>query len=134
MLTTDPTWKPQVNRTAPHGRPLSEHPAVQATLRGLSVVAGAAASALAFVIVGAYAALQNCEGDETQGLCAGHAGLVPVLEWPIFVIAALAPLAGGIASCATRRPRWLGLGVALAFVMFGLMSIVSTGQTSYDWN
>ena len=57
-----------------------------------------------------------------------------MLEWPIFVISVLAPFAGGIAAFVTRRPRWLALGVAIAVVMFVLMSVVSTGQTAFDWN
>jgi hypothetical protein len=134
MVTTERTWKPQINRTAPHEGALSQHPAVKGTLRALNLVGGTIAAFLAFVIVGLYGALQYCEGDEVEGLCAGHAGLVPVLEWPIFVIAVVAPFAGGIAAFVTRRPRWLAVGVALAVVMFALMSIVSTGQTSYDWN
>ena len=132
MITTEPAWKPQINRTAPYEGTLWQRPVVQATLRALIVVGGAVMSFVAFVIVGLYAALQGCDGGETHGLCVNHAGLVPVLEWPIFVIAALAPLAGGIAGCATRRPRWLIAGLAVAVAMFALMSLVSTGQTHYD--
>ena len=132
MITAEPTWKPQINRTAPYAGTLWQRPVVQATLRALNVVGGAIMSCVAFVIVGLYAALQGCDGGETHGLCVDHAGLVPVLEWPIFVIAALAPLAGGIAACVMRRPRWLAVGVAVAVAMFALMSIVSTGQTQYE--
>ena len=85
---------------------------------------------VAFVIVGLYGAAQHCAGEETKGLCAGHADLVPVLEWPIFVLSVLAPFAGGIAAFVTRRPRWLLVGVTGAVVMFALMGLVSMGQTS----
>ena len=130
MVTTEPTWKLQMDRTAPPEGPLAQRPAVKATLRALNLVGGLVFSALAFVVVGLIAALGACLGDETSGLCAGNAGLVPVLEWPIFVVAALAPLAGGVAAFVTRRPRWLALGVGLAAVMFFLMLVVSTGQSS----
>ena len=129
MITTEPTWKLQTDRT-PHEGPLTERPAVKATLRALNLVGGLVVSALAFVVVALTAALADCLGDETTGLCAGNAGLVPVLEWPIFVVAILAPLAGGIAAFVTRRPRWLALGVSLAVVMFALMLAVSQGQSS----
>ncbi len=134
MVTTEPLWDPPMDRAAPPAGRLTRHPAVTATLRGLSVLAGVAVSALAFVVVGVYAVWLNCEGSETRGLCAGHAGLVPVLEWPSFVIAVLAPLAGGIAGCVRTQPRWLALGVVIAVAMLGLMSLVAIGQTSYDWN
>lgn len=134
MVTFEPRSKPQLHRSAPYEGAFTQRPAVQATLRALNLVAGTVAGSIAFLIVGLYAGLQNCDGGETHGLCAGHAGLVPVLEWPIVLLAAAAPFAGGIASFVTRRPGWLGLGIAVAFVMFGLMSIVSTGQTSLNWN
>jgi hypothetical protein len=132
MVTTEPAWKPQINRTAPHEGTLWQRPAVRATVRALNVVGGAILSFFAFVLVGLYAALQGCQGEETTGLCVNHAGLVPVLEWPIFVIAAIAPLAGGIAACVTRRPRWLAVGAAVAVVMAALMGLVATGQTQYE--
>lgn len=132
MTTDEPTWKPQYNRTPPHEGAFSQRPFVAGTLRALNVVGGFVMASIAFVIVGLYAALQRCDGPETHGLCVDHAGLVPVLEWPIFVIAVLAPLAGGIAACVTRRPRWLVVGTAVAVVMFALMSVVSTGQTQYE--
>jgi hypothetical protein len=134
MTPGEPAWKPQVNRTLPYEGAFSQRPAVKATLRALNIVGGTFAAFAAFVVVGLYAGLQNCEGEETHGLCVDHAGLVPILEWPIFVLSVLAPFAGGIASFVTRRPRWLGLGVAVAFVMFGLMGVVSEGQTAFDWN
>ena len=129
MVTTEPTWKLQTHRTAPHNGPLAQRPAVKATLRALNLVGGFVFSACAFVVVGMMAALAACLGGETSGLCAGNAGLVPVLEWPIFVVAVIAPLAGGIAAFATRRPRWLAVGVGLAAVMFYAMLVVSHGQT-----
>lgn len=129
MLAADSARKPPINRPAPYEGTLLQHPVAKAVLRALNVVAGAIVSFVAFVVVGLYAVAQGCEGDETHGLCADHAGLVPVLEWPIFVIAVLAPLAGGIAGCVTRRPRWLAAGVGVAIAMFGLISLVSLGQT-----
>jgi len=134
MVTTEPAWKPQINRTPRYEGALSQHPAVRATLRGLSALAGVVVSALAFLVVGLYATLMSCEGEETRGLCPDYAGLVPVLEWPIFVIAVCAPLAGGIVACVREQPRWLALGVVVAFVMLGLIALVSTGQSSFDWN
>ena len=129
MVTAEPTRKLQMDRTTRHGGPLAQRPAVKTALRALSLVGGLVFSALAFVVVGLIAALAACLGGETSGLCAGNAGLVPVLEWPIFVVAVLAPLAGGIAAFATRRPRWLALGAGVAVVMFCLMLAVSAGQT-----
>jgi hypothetical protein len=108
-----------------------QRPAVKGTLRALNLVGGLAVAAAAFVCVGFIAAVMGCMGEETQGLCAGSAWLVPVLEWPIFVVSVLAPLAGGIAAFVTRRPRWLVLGVALAALMFLLEIAISTGQSSY---
>jgi len=75
-----------------------------------------------------------CEGEEDRGLCAGYAGLVPVLEWPIFVISVVAPFAGGIAAFVTRRPRWLAVGVGVAVLMLVLMAVVSEGQTGYSFS
>jgi hypothetical protein len=132
MSAAAPAWKPQINRSEPPREGgFWQRPGVKATLRALSLVAGIATAACAFVVVGFYAAVLGCAGEETRGLCVHHAGLVPVLEWPIFVLAVAAPLAGGIASFMTRRPGWLGLGIAVAGVMFGLMIAVSTGQSSY---
>ena len=48
-----------------------------------------------------------------------------------FAAFVLTPFVGGIAAFVTRRPRWLVVGVAGAVVMFALMSLVSTGQSSY---
>jgi hypothetical protein len=134
MAISEPARTKHVNRTAGHEGAPTEHPVVRAALRALNLVAGTIVALVALVAVGAYASLQNCEGGETQGLCVAHAGLVPVLEWPIFVVAVLAPFLGGIAAFARRQPRWLAVGTAVAIAMFGLMSIVSTGQTPYDWN
>lgn len=134
MVTSEPAWKPQIDRSAPHEGELSQRPFVTATLRVLNLVAGTIAAFLAFVIVGLYGALQTCVGEETRGLCVDHAGLVPVLEWPIVALAAIAPFAGGVAAFVLRQPRWLGVGIAVAVVMFALMSLVSTGQTSYEFN
>jgi hypothetical protein len=134
MVAPEPAWKPQINRTAPYEGPLTHHPAVRATARALNLVGGTIVAFFAFAIVGLYAALQSCEGGETQGLCVQHAGLVPVLEWPIFVLAVLAPFAGGIAAFVKRQPRWLALGAGVAVLMLGLIALVSTGQTAYDWN
>ena len=103
---------------------------MEATVRALALVAGIATAACSFVVVGFWAAVLGCTGEETHGLCVGHAGLVPVLEWPIFVLAVLAPFAGGIAAFIERRPRWLGIGIAVAVLMFALMLAVSTGQSS----
>ena len=134
MTTSEPLWKPQYDRTPPHEGAFSQRPAVKATLRALHLVGGVVVAFVAFVIVGVLAAVQACEGEETHGLCVDHAGLVPILEWPIFVLAVLAPFAGGIASFVVRRPRWLGLGVCVAVAMFLLMIAVSSGQTPFDWN
>ena len=131
MITPEPAWMPQINRTAPYERTLMQRRGVKATLRALNVVGGTIMSFVALVVVGLYAAVQGCQGEEATGLCVNHAGLVPVLEWPIFVVAVIAPLAGGIAACVTRRPRWLAVGVAVAVVMFALLGLVSTGQTEY---
>ena len=130
MVSSTPACKPQIDHTPSIEGPLDQHPVVRATLRGLHVVAGIVMSAVAYLAVGLVAALQGCVGDETSGLCAGSAWLVPVLEWPIFLVAVIAPLAGGIAAFVARRPRWLALGVALAGAMFLLMLVVSAGQTS----
>ena len=130
MVTTEPTRKLQMDRVVRDGAPLTQRPAVKATLRGLNLVGGLVFSGLAFVVVGLTAGLAACLGEETSGLCAGNAWLVPVLEWPIFVVAVLAPLAGGIAAFVRRRPRWLAVGVGLAVVMFILMLAISNGQSS----
>ena len=134
MNSPEPAWMPQINRSAPDGGAVRERPLVEGAFRVLSVLAGLGTACVAFVVVGLYAALQNCEGGETSGLCVHHAGLVPVLELPIFVLAFAAPLVGGIATGVTKRGRWLGWGIVLAVVMFAAMSLVSTGQTPYDWN
>ena len=138
MAICEPARTPHVNRTARHEGAPTEHPVVRAALRALNRVAGTIVALVALVAVSAYASHQNCEGGETQGLCVAHAGLVPVLEWPIFVVAVLAPFLGGIAAFARRQPRWLAVGHGrhdrdfFFFFLFGLMSIVSTGQTPYD--
>ena len=129
MVTTEPVWKSPMDRIPPPAGPLSQRPAVKATLRALNLVGGLACSALAFVVVGLIAGLSACLGQETDGLCVGSAWLVPVLEWPIFVIAVLSPLVGGVAAFAQRRARWLALGAGLAVVMFCFALVVSAGQT-----
>jgi len=129
MSSTAPAWKPQINRSQPHEDSLAQRPAVRGTLRALNLLAGFAVAFIAFVLVGAWAAFLGCVGEETHGLCANSAWLVPVLEWPIFVISVLAPLAGGIASYVKRHPYWLCVGVLTAIVMGFLMAAVSTGQT-----
>ena len=131
MSATAPAWKPQINRTQtpPSEGGLLQRPHVKATLRALYIVAGLAVACVAFVIVGFWAALLGCVGEETRGLCVDTAWLVPVLEWPIFVAAVAAPFAGGIMSFLKRDPLGLVVGVMTTFVMGGLMAAVSTGQT-----
>ena len=108
---------------------LAQRPRVRGALRALNLVAGIAFAAVALVVVGMLAALMGCTGNELDGLCVHRAWLVPVLEWPIFVVSVIAPPAGGIAAFVTRRPRWLAAGVAVAGLMFALMLAVSTGQS-----
>jgi hypothetical protein len=129
MSPTAPAWTLQIDRSAPCDGSFSQRPAVRGTLRALNLVAGVCAAAVAFVCVGFLAAVMGCVGEETRGLCAGSAWLVPVIEWTIFVASVVAPLAGGIAGFVTRRPRWLGLGVAVAVAMFCLEIAVSSGQS-----
>lgn len=130
MFATEPAWKPQINRRAPHEGAFSQHPTVKGALRALNLVAGFTVALAGFVVVGFYAALLGCVGEETHGLCVNSAWLVPWLEWPIVAAAVAAPLAGGIASFVKRDPVWLVLGVVTTFAMGGLMGIVSTGQTA----
>ena len=129
MVTSEPTWKPQINRSPPYDGPLCQHPTVRATLRGLHLVGGDLFAALAFLAVGLLAGLRDCLGEETTGLCVSNAGLVPFLEWPIFAVAVARPGRRRHRGVLTRRSRWLALVVALAFAMFWLMLAVSTGQT-----
>jgi hypothetical protein len=130
MSASAPAWKPQINRSEPPREDgFLQRPAVRATLRALYLVAGLAIACIAFVIVGFWAALLGCVGEETRGLCVDTAWLVPVLEWPIFVGAVVAPLAGGIASYVRRDGVWLIFGVLATILMGGLMAVVSTGQT-----
>jgi hypothetical protein len=131
MSAAAPAWKPQINRSEPPPNEggFLQRPAVRATLRALYLVGGFAVACGAFFVVGFWAALLGCVGEETRGLCVHTAWLVPVLEWPIFVAAVVAPLAGGIASYLKRDPVWLTVGIMAAFVMGGLMALVSTGQT-----
>jgi hypothetical protein len=129
MSPTAPAWKPQINRTPPHEGPFMQRPAVKGTLRALSLVAGVASAAVAFVVVGFFAAFLGCVGEETTGLCVHHAGLVPWLEWLIVVTATVAPLAGAVASFVKRNPFWLIAGVTTAVLMGYAMQAVSAGQT-----
>jgi len=133
MNAPQPASMPLVHRSEPADGPLAERPVVKGLLRALNVVGGLVASLIALVVVGLYAALQNCEGGETAGLCVHHAGLVNPLELAILVISVAAPTIGGIAAFMTKRPRWLAAGAAIAVVMFAAMSIVSTGQTPFDF-
>ena len=98
-------------------------------LRALVLATGAVVAAVAFVFVGFVALVWGCSGSETHGLCAGHAGLVAVVEWPTFTGAVLAPLAGGIAGFVRRDAYWLGVGVLLAFLLAVIEVAVTTGQT-----
>ncbi len=99
------------------------------TLRVLALVTGLAVAAVACVFVGFVALLWGCSGAEIRGLCAGHANLVAVVEWPVFTGAVLAPLAGGIAGFVRRDGYWLGLGVLLAFLLAFIEIALTTGQT-----
>ena len=128
MNPTAPAWKPQINPSDPDD--FWARPAVRATLRALYVVAGVAVAAAALVVVGFYAALFGCFGVETDGLCASASWLVPWLEWPIFLTAVIAPLAGGIVSYRERTPLWLCCGVLTSVGMAVLIALVSSGQTS----
>lgn len=129
MIATEPAWKPQVNRSEPGEGDFWQKPAVRGTLRALSLVAGIAVAAVAFAVIGFWGAVLGCVGEETTGLCASAPGLVPVLEWPIVIIATLAPFAGGIATFQKRGSHWLVGGVMIAILMGALMAAVSTGQT-----
>jgi hypothetical protein len=129
MSPTAPAWKPQINRSRPHEGPFSQRPAVKGALRALNLIGGFAVALVAFFVVGAWAALLGCVGEETRGLCVDNAWLVPVLEWPIFVIAVVAPLAGAVASFVKREPTWLFIGTLAAVLMGGAIAAVSTGQT-----
>ena len=130
MYATQPTHDPQITRSSPSAQPRrGRRELVGGTLRALNIVGGVAVAGFAFVCVGLLAAVMGCTGQETTGLCVHSGWLVPVLEWPIFVVSVLAPLAGGIAAYVTRRPRWLATGTLAAALMFALMLAVSTGQS-----
>ncbi len=132
MGATAPAWKPQINRSQADDRDPSlwRRPRVRATLRALYLVGGIAVAATAFVCVGFWAAMFGCYGVETDGLCVDAAWLVPVLEWPIFLLSVAAPLAGGIAGYVKRTAVWLCAGVATSVLMGYLIVLVSSSQTS----
>jgi uncharacterized membrane protein len=124
----DLTPTPAAVAHAHESRPFWQRPGVVAAVRGLYVFAGAIGAAIALICTGAVAGLSDCSGDAT-GLCTNYAGLVPVLEWALVIVAFSAPLAGGIAACVRREWAWLALGLFIATVMFGLTVVVSHGQT-----
>jgi hypothetical protein len=129
MIATEPAWKPQINRSEPPAGSIGERPAVKSAVRALNIVGGVAVAAVAFVFVGLVAALSGCVGDESTGICVDHAGLVPVLEWAIFLTAVIAPLAGGIVAFIRREVLWLLAGTVTAGAMFYFMVELANGQT-----
>ncbi|HUR83763.1 MAG TPA: hypothetical protein VMY78_00325 [Solirubrobacteraceae bacterium] len=131
MDATAPAWKPQIDRSEPpRADGFWQRPRVRATLRALYVVGGVLVAAAAFVLVGFWAAMFGCYGVETDGLCVSAEWLIPVLEWPIFLLSVAAPLAGGIAGYVRRTAVWLCAGVATSVLMGYLIVLVSATQTS----
>lgn len=129
MIAAEPAWKPQINRTEPRAGSFGRRPAVKGAVRALNIVGGVAVAAVACVFVGLVAAFSGCVGNETSGICVDNAGLVPVLEWAIFLTAVIAPLAGGIVAFIRREALWLLAGTVTAGAMFYLMVELANGQT-----
>jgi hypothetical protein len=113
---------------APQTAPFWQRPGVVTAVRSLYVVVGAVGAAIALLATGVMAGLSDCSGDAT-GLCTNYAGLVPVIEWALVLIAFVAPLAGGIVSCIRKQWPWIAAGLFMAAVMFGLAGMVAQGQT-----
>jgi len=101
---------------------------VQTTLRVLAVLIGIAGAVTGLFFAGLIAVFSDCSAGAT-GLCTNFAGLVPVLEWAIVIIACAAPLAAGIASCVRGEWPWLPAGLVAGAVMVWLAVLVSSGQT-----
>jgi hypothetical protein len=114
--------------TAPQVSPFWQRPGVITTVRSLYVVVGVIGAVGALLATGFLAAMADCSSDAT-GLCTNHAGLVPVLEWALVLVAFAAPLAGGILACVRKQWPWLVLGLFIAAAMFQLTLVVSQGQT-----
>lgn len=99
--------------------------------RTLSVLVGLAAAAAVLVVGGFIAAVTGCvHGAEATTFCPGSEDLATTLEIMALVPGVLAPLAGGIASCVTSRPRWLVGGIAVGAGMLWILFTLASGQQS----
>lgn len=124
----DTTPTPAFPAAASGGPPFWERPGVVTALRSLSLVVGLIGAGIALFLAGFGAAVADCSGDAT-GLCTNYAGVVPVLEWAIVLVAFAAPLAGGIVACVRKEWPWLALGLFTAALMIAALVAVSEGQT-----
>jgi hypothetical protein len=107
---------------------VTQHRGVRTTLRALAVLFGIAGAITGLFFAGLVAAFSDCSAGAT-GMCTNLAGLVPLLEWAIVIVAFAAPLAGGIASCVREEWPWLPAGLMTGAVMVALAVLVSSGQT-----
>jgi len=99
--------------------------------RTLSVVVGLAGGGAVLFFGGLLAAFTGCvDNGETTTFCPGSADVATTLEILAVVAGVLAPLAGGIASCVTSRPRWLAAGLGVGLLMMWCLWRLAMGQQS----
>jgi hypothetical protein len=127
MIATEPAFAPVPPPPPPPRR--APRSAVETSLRWLGLAAGVATAAGAFVVAGFVALACGCVGDETTGICAEHAAIVPPLEWVVFLTAVISPLAGGVATFVRRQGRWVAGGAAVACAMTWLMFDLARTQS-----
>lgn len=107
--------------------PFWQRRAVTMAMRCLAVLIGAVGAGVALFVSTLYAVFSVCDADST-GLCTHFAPAVPALEIVLVLLAGVAPLAGGIATCVRRDWGYLAAGLTTGFVMVLLTIAGTTGQ------
>jgi hypothetical protein len=100
---------------------------------GLAVVAGVVGAGLVLFYGGLIAGFSGCAdggGMDPTTFCPGNEDLASALEIAALIPGVLAPLAGGIVTCVTQRPRWLVIGLAVGAVMLAILIELASGQQS----
>jgi hypothetical protein len=100
-------------------------PALRIAGRTLAAIGGVLAGLAMFVFGGLGAAFSTCVGlDGYSNVCGDLAVLVELLECIAVLGGAAAAAIGGIATGVTGRAHWVGIGLAISFVLVLLLAVV----------
>ncbi len=99
-------------------------PALRTAGRVLAALAGLAVAVAMFVVGGLFALLHSCDGYYEAEACGNLGGLVDALDLIAALGGAAAALAGGVATAATGRARWIAGGLAITVVLVFVLALL----------